>query len=197
MQVRAVEHIREREKALELRERPDPAVYEAGARGNCPTVSDVPPTLVGVPMIQVAPPSQSATAPPAGLPAAPLVPGTTPEAPMTPAAPMTTPTTAGGESQPGSSPMPLPTGSSYTPQMPIKQAVMSRILVYEWCCATLARGKEPRAASLWTEGWAMLSAVLADFCRVPGVEITTILSPTLRDDARRCKRIAPGRLTGG
>ena len=35
-QVRAVEHIREREKALMLRERPDPAVYEPQIRGDCP-----------------------------------------------------------------------------------------------------------------------------------------------------------------
>ena len=39
VQVRAVEHIRERQKALEFRERPDTGVYDARMKGNCP-VSD-------------------------------------------------------------------------------------------------------------------------------------------------------------
>ena len=43
-----------------------------------------------------------------------------------------------------------------------------RVLVYEWCCATPARGDIPRAASLWAEGWAMLSAAVEDFRRVAG-----------------------------
>jgi outer membrane protein TolC len=81
VQVRAVEHIRERQKGLEFRERPDPAVYESRLRGNC-SVPEAPNTLVNVPVIQMAPPSESPTAPPAALPEAPLAPGT-PPAPAT------------------------------------------------------------------------------------------------------------------
>ncbi|HEX4590763.1 MAG TPA: TolC family protein [Gemmataceae bacterium] len=91
VQVRAVEHIRERQKALELRERPDPAVYEARMRGDCP-VPDAPPTLVGAPMIQVnPPPSQSTGSPPYGLPVAPMGPGQPGETPAAPTAPANPP----------------------------------------------------------------------------------------------------------
>src|SRR6185369_14542669 len=50
---------------------------------------------------------------------------------------------------------------------------MTRVFVYEWCCAT-ARGDSPRAASLSTEGRAMLAAAVDDFRCVPGVEVRTL-----------------------
>jgi hypothetical protein len=83
VQVRAIEHIREREKALIFRERPDPAVYDAQIRGDCAPAADAPANLVNVPVIQTAPPTSDPTAPPAGLPTAPVVPasGTIPLTP--------------------------------------------------------------------------------------------------------------------
>jgi tyramine---L-glutamate ligase len=48
-----------------------------------------------------------------------------------------------------------------------------RVFVYEYTCATAGAG-EPLAPSLWVEGWAMLSAVLEDLNRVPGVETMTL-----------------------
>src|SRR5947209_13083740 len=68
---------------------------------------------------------------------------------------------------------------------------MTRVFVYEWCCANAARGDDPRAASLFHEGWAMLAAAAEDFCRVPGVEVTTILSPRVRDEAAVVNGLAP------
>jgi predicted ATP-grasp superfamily ATP-dependent carboligase len=59
---------------------------------------------------------------------------------------------------------------------------MTRIFVYEWCCANAARGNDPRAATLFGEGWAMLAAALDDFCRVPDAKVRTVLSPALRDE---------------
>jgi tyramine---L-glutamate ligase len=48
-----------------------------------------------------------------------------------------------------------------------------RIFVYEYTCGGPA--KEVTSGSLRSEGWAMLSALLADFERVPGVEAVTLL----------------------
>jgi tyramine---L-glutamate ligase len=59
---------------------------------------------------------------------------------------------------------------------------MTRIFVYEYMCGGGLRPAEnaPRAASLCTEGRAMLAAVLEDFRRVPGVDVQTILDERLR-----------------
>lgn len=61
---------------------------------------------------------------------------------------------------------------------------MTRIFVYEYMCGGGLRPAEniPRAASLCTEGRAMLSAVREDFRRVPGVQVNTILDERLRGD---------------
>ncbi|HVS39476.1 MAG TPA: ATP-grasp domain-containing protein [Gemmataceae bacterium] len=48
-----------------------------------------------------------------------------------------------------------------------------RIFVYEHLSASRAAG--PAAASLLTEGWAMLAALLEDFVRVPGAQVETML----------------------
>jgi tyramine---L-glutamate ligase len=48
-----------------------------------------------------------------------------------------------------------------------------RIFVYEYTCGGPA--KDVTHGSLRSEGWAMLSALLADFERVPGVETVTVL----------------------
>ncbi|MCI0461515.1 MAG: ATP-grasp domain-containing protein [Gemmataceae bacterium] len=50
-----------------------------------------------------------------------------------------------------------------------------RIFVYEYTC-TLGAGDRTRAGSLTAEGWAMLTAVLEDLARVPGVEAVTLLA---------------------
>jgi predicted ATP-grasp superfamily ATP-dependent carboligase len=50
-----------------------------------------------------------------------------------------------------------------------------RVLVYEWCCAT-AREDSSRAVPLAAEGWAMLSAALDDFRRIPGADVVTVLN---------------------
>lgn len=49
-----------------------------------------------------------------------------------------------------------------------------RIFIYEYTCA-VRRNHHPRMEPLRGEGWAMLSAVLADFARLPGVEVLTLL----------------------
>jgi predicted ATP-grasp superfamily ATP-dependent carboligase len=49
------------------------------------------------------------------------------------------------------------------------------IFVYEHLCAGVAGGHG--AASLGAEGWTMLSAVLADLARLPGVRPVTLLDP--------------------
>jgi outer membrane protein TolC len=107
VQVRAVEHIRERQKALIFKERPDPAVYDASIRGNCP-VGDVPHSLVGVPLIQEAPPSAVPTAPPANLPetgATPATPAETLPPPMpNPPTPPTPPPAGLSEAAPAEPP---------------------------------------------------------------------------------------------
>lgn len=46
------------------------------------------------------------------------------------------------------------------------------VFVYEYTCSGAMAGAH---TSLRTEGWAMLAAALADFARVPGVEVVTIL----------------------
>ena len=48
-----------------------------------------------------------------------------------------------------------------------------RIFVYEF----LSAGDGSAAASLLTEGWAMLAALLEDFARVPDAEVHTLLGP--------------------
>jgi outer membrane protein TolC len=126
VQVRAVEHIRERQKALELMERPDTAVYEAGMRGNCSPKADVPQNLVGVPMIQSAPQSDNPTNPPANLPETPtpgykpLLPSTPPEPTTTPSAPAinppaTAPPSGVGEAVPVYPPPPPPVSGAIMP----------------------------------------------------------------------------------
>ena len=122
VQVRAVEHIRERQKALELRQRPDPAVYDAQMRGNCPAPGNPPTTLVGVPVIENAPPSDSATSPPSNLPVEPATPGYKPLLPSAPATPNTPPATtssAVGESLPLTAPPPPPGTVTPAPLVPI------------------------------------------------------------------------------
>jgi predicted ATP-grasp superfamily ATP-dependent carboligase len=74
---------------------------------------------------------------------------------------------------------------------------MTRIFVYEYMCGGGLRPAEDiqRAASLCTEGRAMLTAVLADFGRVPGVGVHTILDERLRGDwpaVEGIRRIAAG-----
>jgi len=61
---------------------------------------------------------------------------------------------------------------------------MTRIFVYEFLCGGGLRPADdaPRAASLGTEGRAMLAAVLEDFRYVPGVDVHAILDERLRGD---------------
>jgi predicted ATP-grasp superfamily ATP-dependent carboligase len=49
-----------------------------------------------------------------------------------------------------------------------------RIFVYEYCCGG-GLSRVPTAASLFTEGWAMLAAVLDDFRQLPDTIVTTLL----------------------
>lgn len=51
-----------------------------------------------------------------------------------------------------------------------------RVFVYEYLCGGAATGVP---SSLRSEGWAMLSAVLEDLCRCPGVEVFTRIDPEL------------------
>jgi predicted ATP-grasp superfamily ATP-dependent carboligase len=53
-----------------------------------------------------------------------------------------------------------------------------RLFVYEYCCGGGLCGV-PTAASLFTEGWAMLSAVLDDFRQLPETSVTTLLDSRL------------------
>jgi predicted ATP-grasp superfamily ATP-dependent carboligase len=74
---------------------------------------------------------------------------------------------------------------------------MTRIFVYEYTCGGGPRPSDEssRAASLFTEGRAMLAAVLEDFRRISGVEVHTILDARLRDDWRQhdgVRWIGPG-----
>jgi predicted ATP-grasp superfamily ATP-dependent carboligase len=52
-----------------------------------------------------------------------------------------------------------------------------RVFVYEYLCGGARADSSP--SSLHTEGWAMLSAVLEDFARCPGVETVTLIDPVL------------------
>src|SRR5207302_10192809 len=61
-----------------------------------------------------------------------------------------------------------------------EQRAMTRVFVYEWCCGGAARGDSPRAAPLWSEGWAMLSAAMEDFRRIAGVQLRVLLDGDLR-----------------
>lgn len=54
-----------------------------------------------------------------------------------------------------------------------------RIFVYEFLSAGASVG--PAAASLLAEGWAMLTALLEDFRRIPGVEVETMLGAAAAD----------------
>jgi outer membrane protein TolC len=110
VQVRAVEHIRERQKGLEMRERPDPAVYDFGIRGNCPPLPETPATM---PVIQAAPASTSATSPPTlqyGVPYTPRGEMSTPPPPPPETAPtdLAPPSTL-GEAAPLPPPQNVPT----------------------------------------------------------------------------------------
>src|SRR5262249_24343728 len=51
-----------------------------------------------------------------------------------------------------------------------------RVFIYEYTSSGGMTDK-PAASSLQAEGWAMLTAVLHDFERVPGVETVTLLGP--------------------
>jgi predicted ATP-grasp superfamily ATP-dependent carboligase len=51
-----------------------------------------------------------------------------------------------------------------------------RLFIYEYTCAT-APGTSPAAGALQGEGWAMLAAAVADFARLPGVEVVTLFHP--------------------
>src|SRR5947207_6167291 len=48
-----------------------------------------------------------------------------------------------------------------------------RLFIYEFMCGNACNS--PWANSLRVEGWAMLSALLDDFSRVPGVQVSTLL----------------------
>jgi outer membrane protein TolC len=129
VQVRAVEHIRERQKSLEFRERPTAAAYEAQMRGTCTPTGDAPATLANMPVMQNVPPSESPTAPPASLPVAPATPGYAPlipSAPQSPATPpstppatTTTPPNAVSEALPIATPPPPPGAVTPVPLVPI------------------------------------------------------------------------------
>src|SRR2546428_569098 len=57
------------------------------------------------------------------------------------------------------------------------------VFIYEFACGGGLAGQSAMS-SLRTEGRAMLTAVLEDFCRLPGVQVVTILEDTRqRDDA--------------
>jgi len=61
---------------------------------------------------------------------------------------------------------------------------MTRVLVAEYVCSTMNDRPEAnslRADSLWAEGWAMLSAAVADFLRIDGVEVRVPLARSFRE----------------
>jgi predicted ATP-grasp superfamily ATP-dependent carboligase len=66
-----------------------------------------------------------------------------------------------------------------------------RIFAYEHACAVGDRARLPH--SLRVEGWAMLSAALADLTRLPSNEVATLLSPSERrgDSASRYRIVRP------
>jgi predicted ATP-grasp superfamily ATP-dependent carboligase len=57
-----------------------------------------------------------------------------------------------------------------------------RVFVYEYLCGGATGDSLP--SSLRTEGWAMLSAVLEDFARCPGVRTVTLIDPALASPLR-------------
>jgi tyramine---L-glutamate ligase len=59
---------------------------------------------------------------------------------------------------------------------------MPRVFAYEYTCA-YPGPTEAIPASLQVEGWAMLSAVLEDFCQLPDVEAATLLRSNYRKRA--------------
>jgi predicted ATP-grasp superfamily ATP-dependent carboligase len=67
-----------------------------------------------------------------------------------------------------------------------------RFFIYEYTCGGGLAG-QAGAASLRAEGWAMLTAVLSDFKRVPGIEVSTLLEPGYAvDPAVRGRTVGPG-----
>src|SRR5438874_10288217 len=66
-----------------------------------------------------------------------------------------------------------------------------QIFVYEYTCGDAAT--HPRVAALQAEGWAMLSAFLEDFGRIPGVQTLTLLDEhcSYQAHAGICRRIPP------
>src|SRR5581483_618758 len=60
-----------------------------------------------------------------------------------------------------------------------------RLFLYEACCAG-ALGRTP--SSLRVEGWAMLCALVADFERMPGIEVLTLLDGTCPQPLGRASR---------
>src|SRR5260370_3370202 len=65
-----------------------------------------------------------------------------------------------------------------------------RIFASEYVCA-VGPPSAGMPSSFPTEGWAMLSAILTDLGRVPGVEVVTLLSPRARvpQAGSRCRVI--------
>src|SRR5438876_7956058 len=65
-----------------------------------------------------------------------------------------------------------------------------RIFVYEYTCGG-GPATHPLAPALQAEGWAMLSALLDDFGRVPGMETLTLLEERCGHEYRQgvCRRI--------
>jgi outer membrane protein TolC len=69
VQMRAVENISQRDAALRLRERSDPAIIQTGCKGDCMAPAPPPNSLVGVPVM-----TQPPAIPPAGAPIQPGAP---------------------------------------------------------------------------------------------------------------------------
>jgi outer membrane protein TolC len=85
VQVRALDNIRQRESALRLRERSDPAIIQTGCNGDCTAPNAPPSSLVGVPLMgqpPVIPPTGAPPQPGAPPPGGELVP--TPPKPVNP-----------------------------------------------------------------------------------------------------------------
>ena len=68
-----------------------------------------------------------------------------------------------------------------------------RVFVYEHTCGGGMAG-DYRSRSLRAEGWAMLTAVVADFARVCGTEVVTLLDEQTETpaDGRILHRVRPG-----
>ncbi len=54
-----------------------------------------------------------------------------------------------------------------------------QVFIHEHLCGGVPVGT-PGASSLRAEGWAMLAAAVEDFARCPGLEVVTLLDPSLR-----------------